>query len=88
VETEDKTRESQPRVIRKQTLVYPVSMQQRPAGDDHPQNYQEFEWQPTDVLELRKFKESITNFEMYWPFVKKKKILPSWATKNRITPQD
>lgn len=53
-------RESQPKAVRKQILIYLVSIQQRPADDDHPQNYQEFEWQPVDVLELRKFKESVT----------------------------
>lgn len=86
VETEDKIRESQPKVIRKQTLVYPVSVQQRPPDDDHPQGYEEFEWQPMDVLELRKFKESVTNFGMHSPFVKQ--ILISWAIKNRVIPQD
>ena len=43
VETEDKIRESQPRVVRKQTLVYLVSIQQRPPDNDHPHGYQEFE---------------------------------------------
>ena len=43
VETEDKIRESQPRVGRKQTLVYLVSIQQRPPDNDHPHGYQEFE---------------------------------------------
>lgn len=65
VKAEDKIRESQPKVIRKQTLVYPVNIQQRP-----PQGYQEFEWQPVDVLDLRKFKESVTNFEIHSPIVK------------------
>ena len=60
VETEDKIRENQPKVIRKQTLVYPVNIQQRPPDDDYPQGYQESEWQPMDVLDLRKFKESVT----------------------------
>ena len=35
VETEDKIRESQPKVIRKQTLVYPVNIQQRPPDNDY-----------------------------------------------------
>ena len=62
VETVDKIRESQPKVVRKQTLLYLVSIQQRPADNDHPQNYQELKWQPMDVLERRKFKESVTKF--------------------------
>ena len=33
---EDKIRENQPKVIRKQTLVYPVNIQQRPPDDDYP----------------------------------------------------
>jgi hypothetical protein len=33
VETEGKIRESQPKVVRKQTLVYPVHIQQRPPRD-------------------------------------------------------
>ena len=61
VESED-IKEGQPRVIRKQTLVYLVSIQQRPPDNDHSQSYQEFKWQPMDVLELRKFKESVTKF--------------------------
>jgi hypothetical protein len=39
-----------------------------------------------DVLGLRKFKESTTNFGMHSPFIKQ--ILTYWATKNRIIPQD
>ena len=70
VMTEDKFRESQPKVVRKQTLVYAVNIQQRPLDDDYPQGYQEFEWQPVDVLDLRKFKESVTNFEIHSPIVK------------------
>lgn len=70
VETEDKIRESQPNVIRKQTLVYPANIHQRPP-DDYPQGYQEFEWQSVHVLDLRKLKESVTNFGMHLPFVKK-----------------
>ena len=39
-----------------------------------------------DVLDLRKFKESVTSFGMHSTFVKQ--ILTSWAIKNRIIPQD
>jgi hypothetical protein len=39
-----------------------------------------------DVLELRKFKENVTNFGMHSSFVKK--FLTSWAIDNRIVPQD
>ena len=85
METEDKIRESQPNVIGKQTLVYPANIHQRPP-DDYPQGYQEFEWQPVGLLELRTFKESVTNFGMHFPSVKQ--ILTSWAIKNRIIPQD
>ena len=56
VEKDDKIRENQPKVVRKQTLVYLVSIQQSPSDDDHPWGYEELEWQPMDVLELRKFK--------------------------------
>ena len=86
VETEDKIRESQPKAVRKQALVYPVHVQQRLPDDDHPQGYQEFEWQPVDLLELRKSKESVTNFGMHLPSVKQ--ILTSWTIKNRLIPQD
>ena len=86
VDTEDKIRESQPKVIRKQTLVYLVNIQQRPPDNDHPQGYQEFEWQPVGLLELRKSKESVTNFGMHLPSVKQ--ILTSWTIKNRLIPQD
>lgn len=84
VETKDKIRESQPNVIRKQTLVYPANIQQRPP-DDYPQGYQEFEWQSVHVLDLSKFKESVTNFGIHLPFGKQ--ILPSWAIKNRQSPE-
>ena len=86
VETEDKIRESQPKAVRKQTLVYPVHVQQWPPDNDHPQGYQEFEWQPVGLLELRKSKESVTNFGMHLPSVKQ--ILTSWTIKNRLIPQD
>jgi hypothetical protein len=32
-------RESQPKVIRKQTLIYPVNIHQRPPDDDYQQGY-------------------------------------------------
>ena len=38
-ETEDKSRESQPKANKKQTLVCPVNIQQRPPDDDHPRDY-------------------------------------------------
>jgi hypothetical protein len=53
-----------------------------PPGVDCPQGYQEFEWQSMDMLDLRKFKESITNFGVHSPFAKQ--ILTSLAIKNRI----
>ena len=83
---EDKIRESQPKAVRKQALVYPVNVQQWPPDDDQPQGYQEFEWQPVGLLELRKSKESVTNFGMHLPTVKQ--ILTSWTIKNRLIPQD
>ena len=86
VEIEDKFRESQPKAVRKQTLVYPVQVQQRPPDNDQPQVYQEFEWQPVGLLELRKSKESVTTFGMHLPTVKQ--ILTSWTIKNRLIPQD
>jgi hypothetical protein len=36
IETEDKIRESQPKLVRKQTLVYTVSVQQTAEDNDHP----------------------------------------------------
>ena len=86
VETEDKIRESQPKAVRKQALVYPVNVQQRPPDNDQPQGYQEFEWQLVGLLDLRTFKESVINFGMHFPFVKQ--ILTSWTIKNRLIPQD
>ena len=38
------------------------------------------------LLELRKSKESVTNFGMHLPSVKQ--ILTSWTIKNRLIPQD
>ena len=52
VEIEDKFRESQPKAVRKQTLVYPVQVQQRPPDNDQPQVYQEFEWQCVRTEEI------------------------------------
>ena len=86
VETEDKFRESQPKAVRKQTLVYPVNVQQRPPDNDQPQGYQEFEWQLVGLLDLRTFKESVTNFGMHFPSVKQ--ILTSWTIKNKLISQD
>ena len=86
VETEDKFRKSQTKAVRKQTLVYPVQEQQRPPDNDQPQGYQEFEWQLVGLLDLRTFKESVTNFGMHFPSVKQ--ILTSWTIKNSQIPQD
>nr|CDQ07277.1 Bm11540 [Brugia malayi] len=86
VEAKDKNKESQPKVFRKPTLAYPVTIQQKPADDDHPLNYHEAEWRPVEVLDLRKFKESVTNFGMHSPFVKQ--MLTSWSIKSRVIPKD
>lgn len=44
---------STPKLVRRQTLAYPVSTQQRPADENDPQIYNGFKWQPTDMLDLR-----------------------------------
>lgn len=86
-EAKDKSKESQPKVVRKQTLAYyAVSIQQRPADDDHPQGYHEAEWSPVEVLDLRKRKESVTNFGMHSPFVKQ--MVASWSIRSRVIPKD
>lgn len=71
----NENQESQPKVVRKPTLAYPGSVRHLGTDGGHPQ--ETFGWHPTDTLDLKKFKESVTNYGMQSPFVKQ--ILNSWA---------
>lgn len=48
--------------------------------------YGEVPCNPLEVLDLRRFKEDVVSYGMHSPFVKW--ILNSWATQNRIIPQE
>ena len=52
VETEDKIRKNQPKIIKKQILVYPDNIQQRLTDNNIP-----FKWQSIDILQLKKLRK-------------------------------
>ena len=51
----------------------------------HPQGYIEVNWNPVDMLNLKRFKKAVVSHGMYSSFVRR--MLNSWTTKNRIIPQ-
>lgn len=81
----DETKEGL-KVIRKPTLVYPVTIQEWPSDDGHPWGYAEVRWNPVERLDLRRFKESIILYGVHLPYLKQ--MLNSRATQNRTIPQD
>lgn len=72
--------------MRKETLVYPVTIQELLTGNSQYQGYREVKWNPIDVLDLRRLKEAVISYGMHSPLVNR--ILKSWATQNRFIPQD
>lgn len=77
------TEEEQSKVIRKPTLLY---HQEWPPDDRQLQGYSEVNWNPIEILYLKRFKEAIDSYGMHSPFVKQ--MLNSWTTWNRIIPGD
>lgn len=45
------------KVIRKPTLVYPVTLKEWSPDDRHPQGYIEGNWNPAEVLDWRDLKK-------------------------------
>lgn len=72
-------------MIRKPTLIYPFTIQVRPPDDKYPQGYSEVNWDPIEMLDLKRFKEEIFLYGMHSPSVKQ--MLNSWTTQNRIIPR-
>lgn len=46
----------------------------------------EVNWNPVQMLDLKRFKEAVVAYAMHSLFVSQ--MLNSWATPNRIIPQD
>ena len=80
------TREKWPKVIRTPTLIHPVTVQQQPPDDKHPQGYTDVNWNHVDMLNLNRFKETVVSYGMNSPFVRQ--MLNSWSTRNRSIPQN
>lgn len=55
----DETEEGLSKVVRKPTLVYPITTIQNLSDDRCPQCYGEITWNPIDILDLKRFKEAI-----------------------------
>ena len=68
--------------VRKLTLVYPVTLQDLSGDDRHPQGFEEVKWNPTHILDLRRFEEAIISYVINSPCVKQ--ILNSWAAQNGV----
>ena len=64
------TEKEQLKVSRKSTLVYPVTLQEGPLYDKHPQGYAEIYWNPVEMLDYLRFKDAVISYGMHLPFVK------------------
>lgn len=49
----------QPKVIKKPTLIYLVTIQEQISSNRYPQGYVRADWIPVEMLDLRRFKEAI-----------------------------
>lgn len=65
----EKTEEERPKVVRKSTLVYPVTIQELLAHDRQPQDYEEVKWSPIEILNLRRFNVVVISYGMHSPYV-------------------
>jgi len=73
----DETEEGLSKVVRKPTLVYPITIQNL-SDDRCPQCYEEITWNPIDILDLRRFKEAIVSSGVHSSYMKQ--ILNLWST--------
>ena len=64
------TGEERPKVIRTPTLIYPVTVQQQPTDNLHPQGYKEINWNPVDMLDLKRVKEAVVSYGVYSSFAR------------------
>jgi hypothetical protein len=53
--------------MRKPTLVYPVTIQEQLPDDRKYQGYGEGKWNPVDILDLRRLKETVIAYLMHLP---------------------
>lgn len=56
-----------PKVIRKPTLVYLVTVQEYTADNGHPQGYSEIRWNLMEMLAFRRFKQTVVSYGMHSP---------------------
>ncbi|ERE68969.1 Retroviral nucleocapsid protein Gag containing protein [Cricetulus griseus] len=67
-------------------LFYPPTMIEKPSTKKHPQGQVAYVWQPIQLKDLTRIKESVVSYGLHSPYVKK--LLHSWATFNTVTPTD
>lgn len=64
------TEEEQTKVVRKPTLIYPVTVQEQPPDDRHPEGYSEVKSDSIEMLDFKRFKEAIVSCDMHSSSVK------------------
>jgi hypothetical protein len=67
-------------------MIFPATTKELGPDDRNPQDYQEFGWHPIEVLDLKKFKETVITYGLHSPYVRK--ILNNWTTQNHVIPKD
>lgn len=75
----------EPKVVRKPTFLYPVTLQELSSEGRYPQDYVEVKWNHIEILHLRSFKKVLVLYGMHSLY--KKQVLNSWVTQNRIIPK-
>lgn len=81
-----KLQRSTPRLFKKTTLIYAVTIRESSPDDRERQGYIKVNWETTEMFDLKTFKEAIVLYGMLSPFVKQ--ILKSQAPQKRIIPKD
>lgn len=52
------TEKERPRVFRQPAFIYPVIIEEWAPDDRYPKGYAEVTWDPVEMLELKRFKET------------------------------
>lgn len=74
------------KVVMPSSMVFPVSMTEKPATKKHPNGLVVYQWEPIQIKGLKGIKQAIVSYGIHYPYVRE--LLNSLASANRVTPED
>lgn len=81
-----RVRDDLPKVIMPSPMVYLVTVTEKPATKKHPKGFVECHLEPIHMKSLKGIKKAVVSYGIPSPYVKK--LVESWATRYRVTPND